>query len=268
MFRAMLTLLLVAGCNNDPTKLTALSRVLTTEQATFDVGTVAVNDRETATVYLASTGASDVVVWDVYLEDETDPNWIILDTWKNGVSTDSDGVEVETLTMEKGSDAEPTYAPVEVSFRPSAEGYFRTTLIIESNDNQVLETNPENNHAIWKVVLRGVARYPCMTVYPVFFDFGQRPEGSYWSDYANIENCGTVTLTVSTFSVDGDDAFESDSVFPFYVLPGGVETMNVAWTATGGQHTGKWESHHPQCAWRSRGQQRPGRHPDHRPRRQ
>ena len=152
--------------------------MLTTEQATFDVGTVAVNDRETATVYLASTGASDVVVWDVYLEDETDPNWIILDTWKNGTSTDSDGVEVETLTMEKGSDAEPTYAPVEVSFRPSAEGYFRTTLIIESNDNQVLETNPDNNHAIWKVVLRGVARYPCMTVYPVFFDFGQRPEGS------------------------------------------------------------------------------------------
>jgi len=218
----------VVGCAND-TGVVQQKRILTTAQNTFDAGTVAVNDRETLTVYLESTGQAPVTVFDAYLEDPTDTHWVILNTWQNTtVSTDA-GEEVGALQIEGGREDDPTYAPLEVSFRPDAEGYYRATLILESNDSDLVEENPDNGHKIWKVVLRGVGRYPCTNIYPTFHDFGKRPQGGYWDTQATIENCGTVTLTASTYQVTGSSSFYSDSVFPIYVLPGSREDLNVAW---------------------------------------
>ncbi len=227
MFRAALIALLVSGCGIE-TGTTAQRRILTTDHATFDAGVVAVNDRETMTVYLASTGPSPVTVFDIYFEEE-DTNWVLPDAWATGTVETDEGVDVPALVLEGGSETDPTYAPVEVSFRPGYEGYFHTTLIIESNDTEVIEQNPETGNSIWKVVLRGVARYPCANIYPSFHDFGQHAPGSYWSREAVIENCGTVTLTASSFQIAGDTSFSSDSVFEILVLAGGVDTMTVDW---------------------------------------
>ena len=218
----------LAACKQDVT-IVQQRRILTTEQATFDAGTVPVNDRETLTVYLASTGSAPVTVFDVYLEDESDNHWVILDSWKNSTEVDDSGASVDVLTIDAGSETSPSYAPVEVSFRPDDEGYFHATLVIESNDTEVVEQNPETGKSLWKVVLRGVARYPCANIYPAFHDFGKRPAGGYWDTDLTVENCGTVTLTVSTYNVTGSSSFYSDSVYPIYVLPGGAEPMNVAW---------------------------------------
>ena len=217
----------LAACKQDY-KPVAQKRILTTEQATFDAGTVAVNDRETLTVYVASTGSAPVTVFNVTLEDESDSHWVILDSWKNTTVTNDAGEVVDALQIDGGSDSAPTYAPIEVSFRPNGEDYYHATLVIESNDTEVVEQNPETGNSIWKVVLRGVGRYPCSNIYPTFHDFGKRPAGGYWDTLTNVENCGTVTLTVSTYSVDGSTSFYSDSVFPIYVLPGNSESMNLA----------------------------------------
>jgi len=228
MFRLLPVGFALSACTNE-TNTSALRRVLTTEQATFDAGVVAVNDRQTTTVYLESTGPAPVTVFDVHFEEE-DPAWVLLDTWTNDTTTLEDGSEAEVLTMEQGSDDDPTIAPVEVSFRPSTEGDYRTTLVIESNDTEVLEQDPDSGHSLWKVVLRGVARYPCANVYPAFFDFGSHPAGSFWTEEATIENCGSVTLTASTFQLTGDEAFSTDSVFPIPVLAGGIGSVQLSWT--------------------------------------
>ncbi len=228
MSRAFLIALLTIACKQD-TGVVAQKRILTTEQNTFDAGTIAVSDRETMTVYLASTGKAPVTVFDVYLEDPTDTHWVVLDSWQNATTTNEAGEDIEVLEIEGGSESDPTYAPVEISFRPDDEDYYHATLIIESNDSDLVETNPDTGHKIWKVVLRGVARYPCTNIYPTFHDFGKRPAGGYWDSTTTIENCGTVTLTASTYQVTGSASFYSDSVFPIYVLPGSREQLNVAW---------------------------------------
>ena len=232
MNRFLLIATLLAACQPDTT-IVAQKRVLTTDLNTFDAGTVAVNDRETLTVYLASTGDAPVTVFNVYLEDATDTHWVVLPTWDN-TTAEVDGVEVDTLEIDDGSEDNPTYAPVEVSFRPDVEGYYHATLIIESNDSQVVETNPDTGNKIWRVVLRGVARYPCVTVYPAFYDFGPHPAGGYFGTSTTIENCGTVMATVASYQVDGSASFYADSVFPIYVLPGSYDSLNLAWIPSTG----------------------------------
>lgn len=223
-----------AGCSNNNGTFTAFKRILTTEDYTFDAGTVAVSDRYTMTIYLASTGADDVTVWNVYLEDESDTHWVVLPTWATDTVTNEAGEDVSALKIGAGTEENPEYAPVEISFRPDAEGYFRETLIIESNDSQIVEENPDNGNKLWKVVLRGVARYPCANVYPTFHDFGLRPAGGYFSTTVSVENCGTVTLTAANATPTADSAsgFSADSVFPLYVIPGDVKPLILSWIPT------------------------------------
>ncbi|MDP6935416.1 MAG: hypothetical protein QGG40_21020, partial [Myxococcota bacterium] len=127
MTRRMLVVLaaLACACKPDYT-VHEQARVLTTEQATFDASMVAVNDRLTLTVLLASTGQGDVTVWDIYTEEDSD-NWVVLETWQNADS-DDDGND-DILVIDGGSESSPSYAAVEVSFRPSDEEYYRNTLI-------------------------------------------------------------------------------------------------------------------------------------------
>ena len=228
----ILTLLVTAGCVTE-TGVARQKRYLSTEQATFDAGVVAVADRETMTVYLASSGSSPVKVYDIYLEDEADAEvWHILDTWAEDDS-DDDGT-ADQLEIPAGSESDPTYAPVQVSFRPKTSGYYRTTMIIESNDDGLKETVEVDGQtrSIWKVVLRGVARYPCGSLYPTFLDFGPRPAGGYYSQNVTIENCGNVTLTVADFD-SKSNAFTVDTTVPLYVIPGSTETFTVGWVPKG-----------------------------------
>ena len=65
-------LLILAGCESDG-GLTAQKRCLVTELLTFDAGTVAVNSRQTLSIYPASTCSGPVKIFDVYVDD----TWVI-----------------------------------------------------------------------------------------------------------------------------------------------------------------------------------------------
>ena len=70
---------LLVACTPDQ-EVHALKRELSTSLATFDAGQVAVGDRETIKIFLNSTGAGEVSVFDVYVDDEehwqVSPNWM------------------------------------------------------------------------------------------------------------------------------------------------------------------------------------------------
>lgn len=225
----------VSACGNDY-EVQEQTRILTTEQATFEPNIVAVNDRETVNVYLASVGQAPVTVYNVTLEvtEGSVDDWVILDTWKTK-DTDGDGVN-DAAEIAGGSEEDPTYHLVEVNYRPQTAGRSRAILSIESNDNEVVErvegANGKDN-GIWKVAVRGVAQYPCAIVYPIFHDFGPHPAGSYWNEPFTIENCGNVTLTVTSYDLAGDASFYLDTVFQFTVLAGSTKEFNVAWEPGG-----------------------------------
>jgi Putative metal-binding motif len=226
-------LLILAGCKSDG-GLTAQKRCLVTELLTFDAGTVAVNSRQTLSIYPASTCSGPVKIFDVYVEDQEDI-FVVLDDWKTTGDTAGDTASDSTMEIENGTLSDPTYGELEVSFRPDARDYFRTTLVILSNDTEVTEratftdeNGKEHDLGVWRVTLRGLGRYPCALVYPTFVDYGPKPSGGYYSEPGYVENCGQVTLTVTNFEVTGSKSFYVDTPDPLYVLPGAAEPIELA----------------------------------------
>ncbi|MDG1481399.1 MAG: MopE-related protein [Myxococcota bacterium] len=205
-------------------EITAQRRELSTELATFDAGAVAVGDRETLPIYLRSTAQGPVTILDIYSDDEE--HFAILDSWKTE-DTDGDGVP-DAQIIDGGSLDIPTYGLVEINFRPDGEEYFRTTLTIVSNDSEVYERDEDGN-GLWRVVLRGIGRNPCANIYPLFHDFGNRTAGGYFSSDVTVENCGSVTLTISDFDAIGSTSFYVPDHLPIYVLPKTRNAFKVAW---------------------------------------
>jgi Putative metal-binding motif len=218
-------LLLGVGCGGSDNSVVVQRRALQTELLTFDVGTVAVGSSETFVVYLSSVGSSDVTLYDIQVEDQAD-TFVVVDDWKVN-DADGDGL-MDSQVVSKGSDEDPEYVRIEVDFRPQAEGYFRTTLVVASDDNEVTEHNDEG-HGLWKVTLRGVGRYPCARVWPAFLDFGLGAAGGSFFGSATVQNCGAVTLTATTFALAGDPSFYVDTPSPLYVLPSGSEPIEIGW---------------------------------------
>ena len=225
---SLLAVSVLPGCSRDD-GFTVLRREMSTAFLTLDLGTTAVGDRETEDLYLASTGSADVTIYDIQVEDTE--HWEISAGW---ATTDGDGDGVnDSLSIPGGTRENPSYEPLTIIFKPDAEGEYRTTLTITSDDNAIAETN-EAGQGIWEVVLRGVGRYPCVLIYPDFHDFGSRPAGGYFSETSTIENCGQVKLTISDFDIVGDAAFSVATPTPFYVLPGSWETIDLAFVPSGG----------------------------------
>ena len=223
----LLTLAAATGCGQDY-DFAEQKRVLSTGQATFDAGMVAVNDRETLDVLLYSTGQGGVTIYDIYVEDEE--HWSVSPGWQ---AFDEDD-DPTTLMLNGGSDQDPDTALFEVVFRPDAEGQFRTVLTIESNDNEVTERTEDGKRGIWKIVLRGIGRFPCGTIHPLFHDFGPKAAGGYFSKQATVENCGGVTLTIADFNPVGSTSFSVQSATPVYVVPGDSDIIEVAFVPGGG----------------------------------
>ncbi|MFT5687149.1 MAG: hypothetical protein ACI8RZ_008106 [Myxococcota bacterium] len=205
-------------------EITAQRRELSTELATFDAGAVAVGDRETLPIYLASTALGPVTIFDIYTDDEE--HFAVLDSWKTE-DTDDDGV-ADAQIVDGGSIEIPTYGLVEINFRPDSEDYFRTTLTIVTNDSEVFDRD-EEGRGLWRVVLRGIGRNPCANIYPLFHDFGTRAAGGYYSSDVTVENCGSVTLTISDFDAVGSTSFYVPDHLPIYVLPKTSNAFKVAW---------------------------------------
>ncbi len=224
---ALLPLLgFAVACGGNESEIIVQKRILNTSQLTFDAGMVAVNTREPLTLFLQSTGQGEVTIFDVQVDDPD--HWVIYEDWATE-DCDEDGV-LDCQTVEGGgSEGDPRYAePLTIAFAPDGEDEFRTVLTVISNDNEVAEQD-EEGRGIWRVVLRGIGRYPCANIYPQHFDFGpSAPGGTFYED-GFIENCGVVTLTVSSFEVIGTTSAYVDTPTPLYVLPGGTEDYSIAY---------------------------------------
>lgn len=223
MLPLLFSAMMLSGCKPDH-EILPHRREVSTALATFDAGAVAVGDRETIPVYLQSTGRGPVTIYDIYTDDED--HFVVLDSWKTH-DLNSDGVN-DAQVIEGGDPQYPSYGLVEINFRPDAEAYFRTTLTIVSNDSEVTETDDEGR-GLWKVVVRGIGRYPCANVYPRFQDFGERPAGGYYALPITVENCGAVTLTITDFDVEGSTSFYVPDSTPIYVFPDNTNSFQIAW---------------------------------------
>jgi hypothetical protein len=222
-----LIVLLVVGCRPEY-ETHAQSRALLTHQATFDVGLVAVEDTETLRIFVASTGQAAVTLHGIELED--DSVFTLLDSWKVD-DLDGDGLP-DGQIIEGGSLGDPHYGLVELEFTPPRVGAWRTTLSFISDDTEVTERTAENL-GLWRVVLRGIGVYPCIQVYPVLHDLGQRPVGGYYSTEITFENCGNVRVTVGDLVADGSEEIGVETPMPIYVLPGVREPVEVGWIPGG-----------------------------------
>lgn len=229
--RACLSLspmLVAAGACKPDYDVNAQARILSTSVATVDAGMVAVNDRERVQIFLRSTGQGEVAVSGIEVDDPT--HWEIDPSWKNADGDDN----AEALNLAGGTPDDPIYGLAEIIFKPDAEDEYRTTLTIYSNDTEVTERDPEDESVgLWKIVLRGIGRYPCSLIYPTFHDYGPRPPGGYYSHTGYIQNCGVVTLTVTSFDVAGDATFSVATPTPVYVLPGETEPVEFAYQPGG-----------------------------------
>ncbi len=226
MRRLMPLLALLAACSNDY-DVAAQKRIVSTDLATFDAGMVAVGDRETLQIYLTSTGQGNVTVYDVQVDDPD--HWQVTSSW----STEDEDNNDDVLSIDGGSPSSPEYGLVEVIFKPDSADEFRTVLTITSNDNEVTEQDEEGN-GLWKVVLRGIGRYPCGNIYPTFHDFGRRAAGGYFAATSTIENCGGTILTIADFEPEGSTSFSVSTPTPIYVLPGKTDVVELAFEPAGG----------------------------------
>jgi hypothetical protein len=216
-----LVALALGACKND-SEINALSRELTTSFATFDAGMVAVNERETVQIFLGSVGRGPVTVSAVSVEDEE--HWEVSPNWA------TTGGE---LTLDGGTPENPDYGLLEVIFKPDAEAQFRTVLTITSNDTEVAERTDEDL-GVWKVVLRGIGRFPCARIYPTAHDYGPRAAGGYFPALSVVENCGGVTVTIADYDVEGSATFSVQSATPYYLLPGQQTEVDIGYEPAGG----------------------------------
>jgi hypothetical protein len=226
MRRLLSLLALTTACANDY-EVNAQQRILSTSYATFDASMVAVGDRETMSIYLTSTGQGAITVFDVEVDDPD--HWTVTNSWALSDEDEDD----ESLAIDGGTDASPSYGMIEVIFKPDQEGQFRTVLTVTSNDNEVTETD-DDGRGLWKVVLRGIGRYPCGNIYPTFHDFGSRAAGGYFAATTTLENCGGTILTIADFEPVGSPSFSVSTPTPIYVLPGQSEPVELAFEPAGG----------------------------------
>lgn len=225
MRRVLPLIALLTACKGE-TGVRELRREVSTELVTLDIGQVAVGDREPLSIYLLSTGAGDATVFDVSVEDPD--HWGLSESWSEGG---------ESLKIDRGTPSSPSYGLIEIVFKPDTEGLFRTVMTVTSDDTEVTERD-ENNNGLWKVVLRGIGRYPCGAVYPDLHDFGSRPAGGYFTATSTLENCGGTLLTVADFAPEalngGASSFSVSTPTPIYVLPGQSKDIEFAFEPAGG----------------------------------
>ena len=251
-FLALVPVLALIGCNGQDYNSIAKKRVLDS-YSYVDAGAAAVGDRQVFTVPLFSRGAGPVRIFEITAEDGTipegaEPNvFKVQDSdWTNiGCDSDEDGTDDCRDLTEYDAKSDDDSLPLNVTFAPTVEGEYEGVLTIWSNDSvstehAALPENPDGpEQAVWRVQLRGLARYACGTVWPTFIDFGPRPEGGDFNETLHVENCGIVTLTISQIAVSGTSMASLTST-PLYVLPGDEEEVLVGWTVgpeTNGQPT-------------------------------
>lgn len=232
MSRLLVTTLALAtvGCGGIGNEIVAQKRVLTSSSLTFDAGMKAVDTEEEVSFFLQSEATGVVTIYSVEVDDPA--HWILSEEWKTE-DCDEDGV-LDCQSLEGGGSVlDPIYSgPLVITFRPDSEDEFRTVLTIKSDDTEVVERDPEDDRlGIWRVVLRGIGRYPCAQVYPTFMDFGLASPGSFFQQTVTVSNCGVVRLTIDDFLEEGANSFGVDSAPPIYVLPGGLEDFDVSFEA-------------------------------------
>jgi len=206
---------------------------LRTAQLVVDAGTVAVNERETVTVYLANYGEEPLTVYGLSLEDDSGA-WTVVDGWATTTATDASGAEVPAMVIDGGCADAPTFAAVDLSYRPTEDGFTRSTLNVISNDPGAAEHDATTGLATWSLTLRGDAVYACGFITPICVDFGEQAPGSSAAEEVEVYNCGAVTLVLSNLEWDGSAGFYSEALLPFYVLPGGDEHLTINWIADTG----------------------------------
>ena len=198
---------------------------LRTDETTYDVGIIAVGERETIPITLQSVGPGGVKISSITSSDPD--HFVILPSWATSDS-DGDGIADE-LKMQRGTENTPTQEIVEVNFRPDADGLFRAQLTILSDDSTTKERT-EDDKGIIRVAIRGVGRTPCADVFPKQLDFGKKPAGGYFDETITIRNCGEAPLTISSFQVDGSSSFYGASATPIYIYEeeGGMDERKNA----------------------------------------
>jgi hypothetical protein len=210
-FASIVLLLPLLGCPPEY-EPAPQSRVLTTDPL-LDAGAVAVGERRTIALELRSQGAAPITVKDIAIEhDGAEEAFVLLD-W-----AEPDG----ELDLARGTEASPTVALLQLSYRPNQAGTHRALLSIQSTDTQVQD-------GIWRVAVRGMAQDPCASVGPSWLDFGPRNAGSYSSRDLTASNCGPVELTISGFELEGSTSFSVLTPDPVYVAAGAEETIELAW---------------------------------------
>lgn len=217
-----------AGCASDY-DVTEQARRLETESLTVDAGLVAVGERAVIPLFLASTGPGRLTVFDVAVDDPD--HWEVRSGWADD-DTDDDGAP-DAVVVDGGSPEAPSFALVELIFKPDDEGTFRTVLTVTSNDTEVT-SRTEDDDGLWRVVLRGRARFPCGSFAPGLVDYGPRPPGGFFAAPVAVENCGPVPLTISNFTIEGDTSFSVATATPLTVLPGETGAIEVAFEPGGG----------------------------------
>jgi MYXO-CTERM domain-containing protein len=226
--RALWLLPLTALACKQDYEVTRQAAIVSTSFATFDAGMVAVNDSKTVRIFLASTGQADAEIYDITVEDSE--HWTIHPDWKDA-DFDGNGSK-DGMMIPGGSPTDPLYGMIEVAFKPDAEEEYRTVLTIASNDSEITEKD-EKGRSLWKVVLRGIGRYPCGRVWPTFHDFGPRPAGGYFDTSVNIENCGVVPLTVTGFDISGNRESFSVDTQARVIFPGETEPFDMVFVPAG-----------------------------------
>ncbi len=197
------------------------ARVLTSV-ALLDAGAVAVGERRTLGLELRSQGAAPVTITDIAIEHQGDEEPFVLLPWDDGSGR---------LELARGSEAAPTIAVAQISYRPEQAGIHRALLTVTSTDTQV-------EGGQWHVALRGLSMHPCASISPVWHDFGPRSSGSYTTASFDLANCGLVELTVSGFDLSDSSTFSVLTADPVYVEAGASETIDLAWVPSNTQPDG------------------------------
>lgn len=118
-----ITSIMTWGCASD-NEISVQRKELRTDQYTYDVGVIAVGERETIAVTLQNVAPGNIKVSSITSSDPD--HFVILPSW---AETDSDGDGVaDELMIQRGSESDPTQEIVEVNFRPDEEGIFRAQL--------------------------------------------------------------------------------------------------------------------------------------------
>lgn len=204
-----------------------------------DGGGLTVGERTTVRVPLYSVGSGELRLDQITVVNEQEEEaFVLLDSWAN-TDDDEDGV-MDALEFEPGATDLSVFEELEISFRPTTEGYFRATVYLDTNDNRVTGIAPvdglHDGSGVHIFQLRGLARYPRSSTYPEKLDFGRRLVGGAFYDDVWVRNTGSVVLTIAGYGFEDDDstAFYVETPDPVYILPGSTERIEVGYIpATG-----------------------------------